>query len=212
MPENKEQLLKTAFLLSLFTIIYNLIEGGISIYFGMHDETLTLLGFGVDSFVEVISGIGIAHMIIRMRKSENIIKDNFEKTALKITGTGFYLLTAGLVAGSVINILQDMKPHTTFAGVIISIISILTMYFLMNAKLKVGNKMGSEAVISDAKCTKACLQLSVILLAASISYELFHLQYIDTIGSLAIAYLSFKEGRESFEKARRSDFKCCDDD
>ncbi|MGA7836748.1 MAG: cation transporter [Ignavibacteriaceae bacterium] len=212
MSENKEQLLKTAFLLSIITIVYNLIEGGISIYFGMQDETLTLFGFGVDSFVEVISGIGIAHMIIRMRKSENIIKDNFEKTALKITGTGFYLLTVGLIAGSVINIVQNVKPHTTFAGIIISIISILTMYFLMNAKLKVGNKMGSEAVISDAKCTKACLQLSVILLAASISYELFHLQYIDTIGSLAIAYLTFKEGRESFEKAHKSDFKCCDDD
>ena len=212
MSKTKEQLLKTAFLLSLLTIIYNLFEGGISVYFGMHDETLTLLGFGVDSFVEVISGIGIAHMIVRMRRLDNITKDNFEKTALTITGSGFYLLTVGLVAGAAINIYQGTVPHTTSAGLIISVVSILTMYFLMNAKLKVGGSMNSEAVISDAKCTKTCLQLSVVLLAASLLYEVFHLQYIDAIGSIAIAYLSFKEGQESFEKARRSDFKCCDDD
>ena len=212
MSRTKEQLLKTALILSIITIVYNLFEGGISVYFGMHDETLTLFGFGVDSFVEVISGIGIAHMIMRMKKSTDIHKDNFEKTALKITGTGFYLLTAGLAVGAVINIFQAARPHTTFAGVIISVISILTMYFLMDAKLKTGNEMGSEAVISDAKCTKTCLQLSIILLAASLLYEVFQLQYIDAIGSIAIAYLSFKEGRESFEKASRSDFKCCDDD
>lgn len=212
MSKTKEQLLNTAFLLSIITIVYNLFEGGVSVYFGMQDETLTLFGFGIDSFVEVISGIGIAHMIIRMRKSGNIGKDNFEKTALKITGSGFYLLTAGLVFGAIMSILENSKPQTTFAGLIISLISILTMYFLMNAKLKVGKEIGSEAVISDAKCTKTCLQLSVILLAASLLYEIFHLQFIDAIGSLAIGYLSFKEGRESFEKARRSDFKCCEDD
>lgn len=208
----REELLKKALLLSFITIIYNLIEGGISVFYGMHDETLTLLGFGVDSFVEVISGIGIAHMILRMKGSDHISKDRFEKTALKITGSGFYLLSAGLVAGAAINIFQNAKPHTTLAGLIISLISILTMYFLMNAKLRTGEEMGSEAVISDAKCTKTCLQLSVVLLAASLLYEVFHMPYIDSLGSLAIAYLSFKEGRESFEKAGRSDFKCCDDD
>ena len=64
------KLIRTAFILSLITIIYNIAEGLISVYFGSGDETLALLGFGVDSFVEVISGIGIAHMIFRMKYSK----------------------------------------------------------------------------------------------------------------------------------------------
>ena len=212
MTKTKEQLLRAAFILSLITIIYNLLEGGISVFIGAGDNSLTLLGFGVDSFVEVISGLGIAHMLIRMKNTLEITKDNFEKTALKITGFSFYLLTAGLIIGAVLNVIEQVKPETTIPGVIISLISIITMYFLMNAKLTVGEGLKSDAIIADAKCTKTCLQLSVILLAASLLYQVFHILYIDTLGTVAIAWLSFQEGRESFEKANRSDFKCCDDD
>ena len=212
MTKTKEQLLRAAFILSLITIIYNLLEGSISVFIGAGDNSLTLLGFGVDSFVEVISGLGIAHMLIRMKNTLELTRDNFEKTALKITGFSFYLLTAGLVIGAVINVIEQVKPETTIPGVIISLISIITMYFLMNAKLKVGEGLKSDAIIADAKCTKTCLQLSVILLAASLLYQVFHILYIDTLGTVAIAWLSFQEGRESFKKANRSDFKCCDDD
>lgn len=212
MSKTKDQLLKVAFILSLITIIYNLFEGGISVFFGAGDDSLTLLGFGVDSFVEVISGIGIAHMLIRMKNNLEISRDSFEKQALKITGFSFYLLTAGLIFGAVINIIGQVNPSTTIPGLIISIISILTMYFLMNAKLKVGRELNSQAIIADANCTKTCLQLSVILLASSLLYQAFHILYIDVIGSIGIAYLSFKEGRESFEKAKTGKIDCCDDD
>ena len=212
MPEKKDQLLKTAFVLSLITIIYNLFEGGVSVFFGAGDNSLTLLGFGIDSFVEVISGVGIAHMLIRMKRNIEIDRDNFEKQALKITGFSFYLLTAGLVFGAIVNVIEKVNPSTTIPGLIISIISISTMYFLMNAKMKVGAELKSDAIIADAKCTKTCLQLSIILLAASILYQVFHILYIDTLGTAGIAYLSFKEGKESFEKAKTGRIDCCDDD
>ena len=212
MSNTKGQLLKTAFILSIITIVYNLLEGGISVFFGAGDNSLTLLGFGVDSFVEVISGLGIAHMLIRMKSTLEIGRDEFEKTALKVTGFSFYLLTAGLIIGAVINVIQQVKPETTIPGLIISLISILTMYFLMNAKLKVGSGLKSDAIIADAKCTKTCLQLSLILLAASLLYQEFNILYIDTIGSAGIAWLSFREGKESFEKAKKGTFDCCDDD
>jgi hypothetical protein len=212
MPEKKDQLLKTAFVLSLITIIYNLFEGGVSVFFGAGDNSLTLLGFGIDSFVEVISGVGIAHMLIRMKRNIEIDRDNFEKQALKITGFSFYLLTAGLVFGAIVNVIEKVNPSSTIPGLIISIISISTMYFLMNAKMKVGAELKSDAIIADAKCTKTCLQLSIILLAASILYQVFHILYIDTLGTAGIAYLSFKEGKESFEKAKTGRIDCCDDD
>src|SRR6056297_1131553 len=90
-----ERALNIAFALSMITIVYNVIEGLISVFFGMEDKTLALLGFGVDSFVEVISGMGIAHMIWRMKFGKAEFTDKFERQALRITGFAFYLLTAG---------------------------------------------------------------------------------------------------------------------
>lgn len=200
--------LKFAFILSLITIFYNIAEGVISVYFGTGDETLALMGFGVDSFVEVISGIGIAHMIFRMKYSKVQTLDEFERTALKVTGTAFYLLTAGLLIGSILNIVYKVKPITTLPGVIISTISIATMYWLMTSKMKVGKALNSDAIIADANCTKTCFYLSFILLAASGLYELFNLAYFDFLGSIGIAYFAFREGKESFEKAKSDNLLC----
>lgn len=202
------KLINKAFYLAIFTVVYNLAEGLISIFFGLEDETLALFGFGVDSFVEVISGIGILHLIFRMKNSEIAQRDKFERTALKITGFSFYLLTVGLIIGSTLNIIYDIKPDTTFVGIIVSLISILTMYYLMNAKLKVGKELKSDAIIADANCTKTCFYLSFLLLASSGLYELFQIAYIDIAGSLGIAYFAFKEGKESFEKAKSETLSC----
>src|SRR5574338_195286 len=128
------KLLKRALILGIVTVAYNVIEGLVSIFFGANDDTLALLGFGVDSFVEVISGIGIVHMILRMKYSKVQERDKFERTALIINGSAFYLLTIGLIAGSVINVMNNVKPESTLAGIVISVISIGTMYFLMQAK------------------------------------------------------------------------------
>ena len=205
-------LIRKAFILSLITIFYNIVEGVISVYFGAGNETLALLGFGVDSFVEVISGIGIAHMIFRIKYSKAQTRDKFEKTALKITGTAFYVLTAGLIVGSVINVINNVKPTTTIPGMVIAVISIATMYWLLTSKLKVGRELNSDAIIADANCTRTCFYLSFILLASSALYELFHFVYFDILGSLGIAYYAFKEGRESFEKVRSGKLLCnCND-
>jgi len=207
---NREKLLRTALWLSIITIAYNIAEGIISISYGLSDETLALLGFGIDSFVEVISGIGILHMVLRMQKSDVENRDAFERRALRITGFSFYLLTVGLIAGAVLNIIQDSRPDTTVPGVIIAVISILTMWFLMKAKLNVGRKLNSDAIVADAHCTRTCFYLSLILLAASGSYEMFQIGYIDIIGSLGIAYFAFREGREAFEKAKGKLSCSCD--
>jgi len=205
---DNKKLLKIAFLLSILTIVYNIAEGIISIYFGIDDEALSLLGFGTDSFVEVISGIGIAHMLIRMRYSKVNQRDKFERQALRITGFGFYILTLGILAGVIYNMIIGSKPETTLPGIIIATISILTMYFLMRYKLKIGKELNSDAIIADANCTKSCLYLSIVLLVSSGLYAIFQIGYIDSIGSLAIAWFTFKEGLESFEKAKSNKLSC----
>jgi divalent metal cation (Fe/Co/Zn/Cd) transporter len=205
---NTTRWLNIALWLSLITIVYNIAEGLISVYYGSSDDTLVLLGFGVDSFVEVISGIGILHMVIRMQKSEIKNFDTFERLALRITGVAFMVLAAGLLAGSILNLANKSKPETTLAGIVIAAISIITMYFLMKYKLKAGKALNSEAIIADALCTKTCLYLSFILLASSLLYEFFKINYIDIAGSLGIAWYAFGEGRESLEKARKNKLSC----
>lgn len=204
----RERLFARAGLLALITIFYNLIEGGVSVSFGFADETISLFGFGIDSFVEVLSGIGIWHMIKRIRREGASGRDRFEEQALRITGTAFYLLAAGLTVTALINLVRGHSPETTFWGIIISMISIGSMWALIHYKMKIGKELRSDAIIADANCTKACLYLSVALLVSSVGYELTGIGGIDAAGAGVIAVLSFKEGREAFEKAKGKECGC----
>ncbi len=208
---DKERWLKIALILAIITIGYNILEGIFSVFFGASDETLALFGFGTDSFVEVISGAGVLHMVVRMRKNrmnDIPMHDRFEQQALRVTGVAFYLLTLGLAAGVILNILYQNKPETTRAGIVISIISIAAMYGLMRLKLTAGKRLRSEAIIADAACTRTCFYLSFILLLSSIIYEIFKIPWIDIAGSSGIAWFAFTEGREAFVKARNTNIKC----
>lgn len=175
---------------------------------GYADETLSLFGFGADSFIEVMSGIGIAIMILRIRQNPKSPKSKFEITALKITGTAFFLLAVGLILGIIFNIVSHNKPETTLWGIIISLISIVVMIWLMNAKKIVGKKLASDAIIADANCTKVCVYMSLVLLVSSLIYELTGFAYADAIGAAGLAYFSITEGKEAFEKAKGKECEC----
>lgn len=197
--------------LAFFTIFYNLAEGVISIFFGISDETLTLFGFGVDSFIEVMSGIGILAMVIRIRQHPDTPRSQFERSALRVTGTAFYLLVAGLAVTAVYNVIVGHKPETTLPGLIISIISIAVMWALVKGKRKVGRALNSQPVLSDANCTMVCIYMSVVLLASSLIYELTGFGFVDSIGALGLIWFSYNEGKEAFEKAAGME-DCCDDE
>src|SRR5215216_390126 len=133
----------SALWLALFTIFYNLAEGLVSISFGISDEALTLFGFGVDSFIEVMSGIGILAMVLRIRQNPETPRSQFERTALRVTGTSFYLLVVGLGATAIYNLFTAHKPTTTLPGLIISFVSIAMMWALVIGKRKVGKTLDS---------------------------------------------------------------------
>jgi len=199
---------KQAYLLSLFTIVYNIIEGIVSMILGYSDETLSLFGFGADSFIEVMSGVGVAVMVIRIWRNPDSCRSNFESSALRITGTAFYLLTSGLIIGVILSIINQKKPETTIWGIVISLVSILVMFWLLYAKKRVGKKLNSAAIIADANCTKICIYMSLVLLAASMIYEFTGFAYADVIGAAGLAWLSFSEGKESFDKAKGKKCRC----
>ena len=204
-----QKLYRLAFALAVITILYNLAEGLFSTYFGVEDGSLALFGFGSDSFIEVISGLGIAHMVIRIQRSPDSNRGGFERTALRITGTAFYILVAILLVTGIYNIWTGHKPNTTFWGVVISVISILTMWLLVFWKRKVGKALDSAPIIADANCTRICIYMSIVLLVSSGIYELFDIGYIDSIGALGLAYFAFQEGKECFEKASKKSGDCC---
>ena len=208
MYKKTDDLYRRAWLLSLFTIFYNIAEGIISMILGFEDESLALFGFGADSFIEVMSGTGIAIMILRIKQNPESQVSKFEIKALQVTGTAFYLLSAGLLAGIILNVFNQHKPETTFWGVVISVISIVVMYWLMNAKKSTGRKLQSDPVIADANCTKVCVYMSLVLLASSLIYELTGFAYADVIGAAGLIYFSVSEGREAFEKARGKECNC----
>ena len=197
----KEALFRRAILLALITILYNLVEGGVSAWFGLEDESLALFGFGMDSFVEVSSGAGILHMVRRQRVNPVEEHDRFERLALRITGSGFFLLAVGLVVTAIYDGYRGHEPETTLWGIIVSCISILSMWLLIHYKVKVGRALDSKAILADASCTRVCLYLSVILLVSSVSFELTGIGWLDAAGALGIAWFCIKEGREAFAKA-----------
>lgn len=210
LTSDSKRLYRIAFVLALFTIVYNIAEGLISTYLGFEDESLALFGFGSDSFIEVISGLGIAHMVLRIQNNPNSKRAVFERTALKITGVAFYILVFALVITSIYNIWTGHKPVTTFWGIVISAISILVMWILVVWKRSVGNQLNSAPILADANCTMVCIYMSIILLVSSGIYELFGIPYIDSIGTLGLSYFAFKEGKECFEKTKSNKNCGCD--
>jgi divalent metal cation (Fe/Co/Zn/Cd) transporter len=194
--------------LAVITIIYNLLEGLISVYFGYEDETLTLFGFGMDSFIETISAAGILNMTLRIQKNEPGNRNKFEIQALKITGWCFYTLSVLLAAGAIFNIMENRNPETTIAGVIIAVISIISMWLLIYAKRNVGRKLKSDAIIADANCNLVCLYMSFVLLLSSLLFELTGIGLLDALGAAGLIWFSVKEGREAFDKARGADCGC----
>jgi divalent metal cation (Fe/Co/Zn/Cd) transporter len=201
--ENK--IYNLAFGLAVFTIVYNLAEGIIATYFGYNDETIALFGFGVDSFIEMISGIGIVVMILRIKSHPHSDRGNFEVTALKITGYSFYALVIGLVSSAIVTVWLGIKPETTFWGLVVSLISIAVMLFLIWGKIYTGKKLHSDAIIADANCTKVCIYMSCVLLASSAIYYMTGFAYADALGTIGLAWFSYEEGKECFEKAENKE-------
>jgi divalent metal cation (Fe/Co/Zn/Cd) transporter len=205
---DKAKYYRYAMYLSIFTIIYNIAEGVISTMVGYSDESLTLFGFGVDSFIETISGIGIAAMVIRITRNPLSSKSPFEVTALRITGWSFYALSAGLLITAIFSIISAQQPESTLWGVVISLVSIVAMLGLIRAKMKVGAALDSKAIIADANCNVVCVYMSITLLASSFLYEAFSLPYVDAAGALGLVYFSVKEGKECFGKAKSMNDAC----
>jgi divalent metal cation (Fe/Co/Zn/Cd) transporter len=114
-----------------------------------------------------------------------------------------------LFVTALLNIYSGHKPETTISGAIISLISIAVMWALVYAKMQVGHRLNSAPILADANCTKVCIYMSVVVLIASLLYQLTGIGYADSLGALGLIYFAVQEGHEAFEKAQGVESCAC---
>ncbi len=191
------KLSKKALLLSYITVGYNILEAIASIIAGAIAGSVALIGFGLDSFVESLSG-GV--MIWRFRNYDMLSEEeteNKERMATKLVGFTFLVLAAYILYESINKLVFQDIPHPSLPGIIISIVSLIAMPILFYQKYNVGKALGSKSLIADSKETLACMFLSLALLAGLGANYLFGWWQADPIVGLIIVGFLLREGYET---------------
>lgn len=185
---------KKALILSYFTVVYNILEGIVSIIAGLLAGSIALIGFGLDSFVESMSG-GI--MIWRFRKHGKISEEEeekVEKKALRLVAYTFFMLGAYVLYESVKKLYFHEIPQPSLLGIIIAVVSIIVMPVLFYMKYQTGKSIDSRSLLADSKQTLACVFLSIALLVGLGLNYLYGLWQADPIVGLVIVIFLIKEG------------------
>lgn len=196
--------------LAWFTIGYNLLEGVASIIFGISDDSISLFGFGLDSFIEVFSAVIILWRLGReFTHREYPAALRRERLSTRGIGILFLVLTAVILITSGYRFINRIHPDTAFPGIVVSILSLSFMFFLYKAKLSVAEKLNSKSLKSDAVCSLACIWLSVVLLAGSGVYYLSRIWWVDSLAALIIAGLILREGIGNIRASLKADFDGC---
>ena len=180
--------------LEYFTIAWNALEGLVAVVAGAIAGSISLVGFGIDSFIEVTSG---SALLWRMSVDAEVHRRELnEKRALRIVGTCFLLLAAYIAYESAIDLWSRHAPEHSIPGIILACVSLIVMPLLSRAKRKVGSALGSAAMHADAKQTEFCTYLSAILLAGLLLNALFGLWWADPVAGLIMVPIIAKEGIE----------------
>ena len=185
---------KRALWLSYFTVGYNVLEGIISILAGSFAGSIALIGFGLDSFVESLSG---SVMIWRFRKSGKISLEEegkVERRATRLIGYSFFILGAYVLYESSKKLFLREIPHPSLLGIIVAIASIIVMPILFYLKYQTGKAIGSRSLMADSKETLACVFLSIALLTGLMLNYTYGLWQADPIAGLVIVIFLIKEG------------------
>ena len=164
---------------------------------GVIAGSISLVGFGIDSFIEVTSG---AALLWRMAVDTDVHeRERNEKQALRVVGLCFVGLSIYIAYESVSDLLQARAPEHSIPGIILACISLIVMPVLSRAKWKVGTELGSAAMHADAKQTEFCAYLSAILLGGLVMNSLFGLWWADPIAALIMVPIIAREGIEDLQ-------------
>ncbi len=188
--------------LEYFTIAYNILEAAASIILGAIAGSIALIGFGLDSIVESLSGGVLIWRLRRHGKISEEAEERLEKRATRFVAITFFILGFYILFESINKLVLAEIPEPSLGGIIIAVVSIVVMPLLMWQKYKTGQAINSRALVADSKETLACAFLSLaLLLGLGVNY-LFGLWQADpTVGLVIVAFL-FWEGGESWKEAK----------
>ena len=191
-----------AFHLSVFTVVYNLFEGVISVFAGTVSGSIALVGFGLDSFVESLSG-GI--MIWRFRGLGNLSheeEERIEAKAAKFVAYTFFVLGAYVLYESLKKLILREPPEPSLLGIIIAIVSLVVMPVLFFMKYRIGKSIGSRSLVADSKQTLVCCYLSVALLVGLGLNYMFGIWWADPAAGIIIVLFLVREGYETLREEK----------
>jgi len=188
---------RRARLLAWFTVAWNSVEGVVGIASGIAAGSIALVGFGVDSYVEVLSGAVVLWRLAKERHGREL-SEAAEHRALRIIAGTFFALAAGVAVESVRKLATGEHPSASSAGIALTVVSLVVMPMLARAKRKVGRQLGSHALQADATETVLCVWLSAIVLVGLLLNAAFGWWWADPVAALGIVYVAAKEGREAW--------------
>ncbi len=193
----KEKYRKKALWLSVATVGYNVIEGIAAVTAGIATRSSALLGFGLDSFIESLSGSVMIWRFGKERTDED--EERVEKIAVKLVAYTFFILGAYILFDAGKQLLQHEVPEKSLFGIVVAVLSLLIMPALMLAKYRTGKQIGSKSLVADSKQTLACVFMSVtLLLGVGLNY-IFGIWWADPLAGLVIAVMLLYEGKETLE-------------
>ena len=188
---------KKALLSEYFTVGWNVLEGVIAITVGIIAGSIALVGFGLDSYIEVASGL---ILIWRLRKhgfSDEEEEEAAEKKAVFFVGATFFLLALYVIYESGKKLLFQERPEESLIGIILAFVSLIVMPLLALYKKQIAAEINSRALRADALETLACSYLSLTLLLGLGANALFGWWWADPMAALAMVYFLVKEGWEA---------------
>lgn len=192
-----------ALALAVFTVVYNVIEGVVAMIGATASGSTALLGFGLDSFVESLSG---SVMVWRFWKydpaGDEEEFEQIERRAARLVAYSFFALGLYVVFESGHALWMQEAPETSIIGIALAIASLLVIPVLFILKYRLGKSIGSRSLVADSKETLACVLLSVALLVGLGAYSIWKVWWIDSAAALVIAALIFREGVETFRESR----------
>lgn len=202
----RDRLVRRGRALAWVTVGWNSIEGVAAIASGIAASSIALVGFGVDSYVEVFAGSVILWRLAQERQGAHI-SARAERRAVQLIAATFLLLAVGVGTESVRRLLVGTAPDESLLGIGIAVASLVVMPLLARAKRRVGVELGSRAVQADATETVLCVWLSATLLVGLAANALFGWWWADPLAALGVVYIAAREGVGLWRRDQVDD--CC---
>ncbi len=197
---NIDRLYTKGLRLEYFTVGYNTLEAVASIVFGSIAGSIALIGFGLDSIIESLSGVVLIWRLSQHGKLSAAAEERLEKRATKFVAITFFILGLYVLFESIKKLVLAETPEPSLPGIIIAVASLIVMPLLTWQKYKTGKQINSRALVADSKETLACAFLSVALLIGLGANYLFGFWQADPIVGVIIAAFLFREGWEGWQE------------